>query len=413
MENKYGGDKIRYLPVIVVLTGLLYSFFAESRSFFMGFAVAGCYLVVTSSFFPYNKKRTLLISGGALAGILCFLVFFVKPDSSRGRMLIYKISSTMFRDHYLTGLGPGRFKTEYLAYQAAYFRKGDYTEQELLLAGNTYFAFNDYWQFMIEYGVAGILMFGAMGILLLYGVIRLPADKKKQLLYNLAIIILITICVAACFNHQFEKLWVQLTFLSSISILSWGHLYKRRKIRPFFITGIFLFAALLVFQAYGQRLINRRVYQHWETSKTMARAGFITESLDHCRAVAPSLADNGSFMGYYGRQLMRARRYKQAIAVLNQALDHRKHHQIYVDLGNCYRASGHMEEAEQALLTAVYMVPNRFESRFALFECYMASGQISEATFWGKSILSLPIKILSLRVDKIQEQVARKLRKLE
>ncbi|RAV27413.1 O-antigen ligase family protein [Sinomicrobium soli] len=404
-ENKYGGNVQRYLPVIVVLVGLLYAaVFAESRSLFIGFVAAGCYLAITRLSYKYNNRQLVLISGALLVVVLYLLVFLVKPNSSKGRMLIYKVSWEMFRDHYLTGIGEGGFKRNYMDYQAAYFQAGNYTEQELLLADDTYFAFNDYWQFIIEYGIVGMLVIAVIGLFLLKSIFRLPVDKKKHLPYNLAIILFIAISIAACFNHLFEKLLIQLIFLCSASIIVWGHLYKN-KTRIFLVLGCLLLSGLLFFQTYGHQLKHWQAYHYWETSQAMVRAGFITEGLHHCQEVMSSLEHEGSFMEYYGRQLEGARRYDQAIEIFNKALKSRNHHQIYVHLGKCYSTIGKMREAERALLKAVYMVPNRFESRLTLFKHYITSGQINKARTCGESILSLPVKIPSVRVDQILDEV--------
>lgn len=400
------------LPWIVIFTGLLLAAYYGNRAFFIGFAAAAVY---GAAIFPIfrNKKSLLLISALLLTGLLSVLVFFVKPDSSRGRLLIYKISSQMFRDHGLRGVGAGKFKTSYLHYQAGYFQTGNYSERELLLADNTYFAFNDYWQLVIEYGVLGILLLVSGGALVALAMIRLPSKKKEQPLYGVAAILMIAIAVAACFNHVFEKPFVQSVFLSSVAILGLGHLrLPKRKQLLLNSACILLISAGILFKTYRQSWFNREAYYYWKEAQTVERAGFLTESLKLCSLAAPSLSQHGGFLEYYGQLLVRAQRYQDAQGMLNRTLNYRVHHKVYLQLGTCYQEIDKLDKAEQAFLKAVHMVPNRFESRFALFEFYCATGQEDKALSCGYEIMNLPVKVPSIRIDKIRSVVESQLENL-
>ena len=97
----------------------------------------------------------LVLSLLTVIAITLFLSFYIKSDSSLGRLLIYKISFKMFLEHPITGIGWGNFQREYNLYQAAFFKSGNYTQKEFLLADNTFYAFNDYWQLIVETGLVG------------------------------------------------------------------------------------------------------------------------------------------------------------------------------------------------------------------------------------------------------------------
>ncbi len=96
---------------------------------------------------------------------ICILIFLlvgfssvvlVKRDSSLGRLLIYKISFDILKDNYIKGVGVGNYKILYGKYQIDYFKNGQYSTKELLLADNSVNAFNDYLQFFIETGLIGL-----------------------------------------------------------------------------------------------------------------------------------------------------------------------------------------------------------------------------------------------------------------
>lgn len=64
----------------------------------------------------------------------------------------------MFKQNFFEGIGIGNFQVLYGHYQAAYFGAGQYSIKELLLADNTYYAFNDYFQLIIEIGIDGLII---------------------------------------------------------------------------------------------------------------------------------------------------------------------------------------------------------------------------------------------------------------
>jgi O-antigen ligase len=134
---------------------LILSLVYGSRAFLFGIITS---VVIVSCLFQGSRKFSLklILSGVAIIGLLAFLSVYLKRDSSLGRLLIYKISWSMFRENYWTGVG--NFQANYLEYQADYFCNGAFTEKEMLLADNTYFALNDYWQLIVEYGLSAILI---------------------------------------------------------------------------------------------------------------------------------------------------------------------------------------------------------------------------------------------------------------
>ncbi|MBL1407348.1 O-antigen ligase family protein [Sphingobacterium faecale] len=89
-----------------------------------------------------------------------FLLYYVKIDSSNGRILIWNVSSTIMKDHWMTGIGLGRFSQEHMHYQKEYLgTKVEDGEKFNRLAGDVRFAFNDFLQIFIEGGILILTMF--------------------------------------------------------------------------------------------------------------------------------------------------------------------------------------------------------------------------------------------------------------
>src|SRR5688572_15034753 len=92
----------RHWPLVIAIGCLLAAILQESRALATGYAAG---LLFYGSLFTKKKWPAYLYWLAILLFVLLILAltFFVKTDSSAGRMLIYKISGNIFRDHFISG----------------------------------------------------------------------------------------------------------------------------------------------------------------------------------------------------------------------------------------------------------------------------------------------------------------------
>lgn len=403
-------NKKNILPLAVATVGILFSIFYESRSFVLGFSAALiCFLFSTQIIGSRVRYKWFLAIG--FIALVVLLAFGMKTGSTKGRVLIYKISADMFADHFLTGVGTGNFKHHYLHYQAQYFGQGRFTQEELLLADNTYFAFNDYWQLVLEWGIIGGVLLLLVGMFIFYMAIQVcRSNVRLWPMYGTAAVFLIAIALAACFNHVFEQFYIQITFFICLSIILQGYIIRFTRVSALACISMLLFiGGVLVFAEFSHKILAKKAYKHWYEGEVMLRLGYVNESLENFEKAYPSLQSNGTFLVGYADLLTSISRFEEAITKYDEALKLRVHNSIYITLAHCYYELGLLEDAEQALVYAVHMVPNRFESRLALFDFYMETDRTAEAREWGKSILDLPIKVPSTHIDQIKRDVAQRI----
>ena len=117
------------------------------------------------------------------------------------------------------------------------------------------------------------------------------------------------------------------------------------------------------------------------------------------------LHDDPEYLDYYGQQLYEAGEIIQAILILREALNIRSVSYDYVLLGNCYCELHNYELAEFNYQKAIWMVPNRFKSRYALYLLYTNTNQDYKRVKIGKEILNLPVKIPSPWIDYIKSAI--------
>lgn len=70
---------------------------------------------------------------------------------------MWKISSRAIAEKPFTGYGQGNFALAYGTSQEAYFAEGSYSPQEELVAGSPEYAFNEYLQIALEWGIPVLL----------------------------------------------------------------------------------------------------------------------------------------------------------------------------------------------------------------------------------------------------------------
>jgi len=71
-------------------------------------------------------------------------------------------------------------------------------------------------------------------------------------------------------------------------------------------------------------------------------------------------------------------------------------------LAECYYRLSRFPESEEQYLNAIYRVPNRFGTRYALFSFFLNTDQTQKARRIGYEILNLPVKVPSERVEHIK-----------
>lgn len=386
-----------YCILCLVLAALL-----QSRSFFIGGMVASC----CSFFYFGNPKKRVALSIITLLCTVPLLALVFKTDSTKGRLLIYKISGRILKDHYMNGIGLGNFQLKYSDYQLDYFKRGNFTEKELLLADTTIYAFNDYLQLLIETGVkgGGILLFF---ILFLWYIIYQSENRTISETRKVCLINMVILSVAALFTHVFyHKPFLSIFVLSLAGFIS-HYLYK-----SFPLINRFLLAAAILFIVYQYSPVvkNYRNYKSFESAKQLFHAGFIDDAYIQTRRLVASLQADVDFLFIYSDILVARGELKDALAVLQKLERKKRTNMVYTRLAKIYLLIGDFKKSEMYYLKAIYVVPNRFNTRHNLFNFYLQRRQLVDAKKVGADILMLPVKVPSYEVNYIKKDVIAKLR---
>jgi tetratricopeptide (TPR) repeat protein len=419
MANRSGGDAlngkhmfksyfIKNSVLFICLLLLALSVFQSSRSFIIGYS-ASIIFIIHGRYGSINNRRITAFLLLVIISMATLLAMLYKQDSSSGRLLIYKISSAMLNENFWRGIGIGNFQLMYGHYQAEYFKSGNFSTRELLLADNTYYAFNDYYQFIIEWGVTG----GLIMILYFSGVIKLlnlsfanGNSNKPILLFSTTQ--LIAVSVAAFFTHLFEKTFFQCTLATCIVIIA--YIAFKLKLSARYVTIFLLILnGMIIFFNNAFYIIHYQAYQQWRKAKTLNAIGAKQEALKNYQALYPELKNDPDFLISYGDFFLAKGWPEKSIPLYEQAITMRTANRLFINLGNCYYLTNQHKKAETTLLKSVYIVPNRLSSRYQLFTFYCNTNQKEKAITCGNAIIRLPVKVPSAHAQFIQIKVNEKL----
>ena len=138
-----------------------------------------------------HRKRTTawLVCGVCVLVLLGSGLFLLKPDSARGRFFMWRMACHAIAEQPWSGHGNGSFAAAYGDAQEAYFSAGDYEAWEERVAGSPEYAFNEYVQIAVEWGVPCLL-----GVLIAMGGGIYAGMKKKKIWNSGGTTVFINIC---------------------------------------------------------------------------------------------------------------------------------------------------------------------------------------------------------------------------
>ncbi len=393
------------LLVLSIITALFLLVYSNGRSGWLGVLIAIIYISYTF----INKESVKKLYLGIAAFIFiafAYIMLFYKPNSTSGRILIYKVSYKMFADNPVFGIGFGEFKIQYNKYQAAYFTEHSINSSEAILADNTYYAFNDFYQFIIENGIVGFLLLVIIALLFLNRLRQLKLTNKERPLTTASSASLLSILVSALFSYPLQVFPIISQFILCLALVNSFDINdkkiyklprnKSRFYKAFIITiSTIITIHLLFFFRY-----KNKSSQAFELS----RSGYKAEAIAKYKELSSSYLMEGNDLFEYSRELYYSNQLLEAKKVLNVAKKYYSSNEIYKLSASIEMDLKNYKTAETDLKTAIYMIPNRMQPRLNLVNFYLEHNDSKNAHFWANSIVNMPVKIPSLTTIGIQRR---------
>jgi|GEM_PF-4039546 len=405
--NDYSKRAIKNVRIGILLLYILLNsfllFVCGSRAAIFA-TVFGILILFTSRprvrlMFNALKNVKIWFAIGTVFLTLLFLLYLIRPDSANGRLLIWRASLNIFLEHPVTGIGFDNFVPQYAADQIAYFSSSASSFYEKERADFITHPFNEPLLLLVENGLIGFCLFSFLTFrVILRGITFSDIDKWSLL--TLAILSALIIfgffsypSDYGCFNIIFFVCLAKLSssLVNRLSIVPPNLIYKVPLVILFFGGLIVL---LLTF-GYNQ------VIRKWNKGYSQYHSDYNNFTLENYNKLYSKLGDNGIFLFNYGVLLSEKKEYLKAVSVLEKAKYRFPHPELFLALGDSYKALGKFRESETAYLSSSYLVPKKLTPKYRLAVLYLDIGDSTKAKTLAESILNSSTKIQDQSTTKL------------
>lgn len=366
----------------------------------------------------FYKKKLLLIAvfGIILSGL--FGIYKFKEDSAKGRLLTWKVSADIVKEHPIVGVGYDQFTAHFMEAQANFFSENSHLA-EAMLADNTYYAFNFPLQFTVENGLIGLFLLCTIG----FFCIKVKPIIQDNYIKQLILVTLVAFVILGLFSYPDHILPIKMIIVLMVALLSIVDSKKiiiqfpvipSSKPKIYIVKISMIFICLMVIGSAVQRTtILKKGYEGWHKALIAYDKEHYKSSVDKFKKIYPVFYRNGDFLMQYGRALEMAEQYVQAIKVLEQSKSYLNVPIIEISLGNSYKNLHKIQEAEEAYQKASNMVPNRFYPEYMLAKLFDETGQREKAFSKALAVLEKEVKIPSEAIEEIRAEMKKITKKNE
>lgn len=324
-----------------------------------------------------------------LVGLSLPFLYNFKKGSSDGRLLVWKVSGNIIKEHPLIGIGYGRFHSEYNLYQADYF-KGIHYKDEELLAGDVQLAFNDYIEVLVETGVVGLLLFFGL-IFLILSSLKLGKDSVYLFLCPFLIFLILS-TVSYPVNTLITKI-LFIFFIASIS--SYVSNYEDNSLIFNFKKWLIVVFLIVSIPLSIKQVAKYQKYKTWAFASKEYDADNYEVSEVYYRQIYKALKCDSYLSLRYAECLYKNQKYAEALNVLNAVKEIVPDPELFLLMGNAYINTWQFSKAKLCFEEAGFMVPGKILPKYYLTKLYYDTGENEMADSLVNNILTMEIKIKS------------------
>ena len=339
----------------------------------------------------HRKKMIAVIAVGGVALIMvgCAL-FYLKADSARGRLLMWKISTMAIAENPWLGHGHDNFIQAYGTAQENYFAGKDYTANEEYVAGSPEYAFNEYLQVAVEHGVLFLVV-----VLLIIGFCLWKGVTEQRIGVCGGVI---SVLVFAFSSYPMQIPGFAIAFYCLLAACVVG-----RSRMP-----ILLFTVIIaLLGTYYWKHNQYDACKKWYGAKMLYNVGAFQVAKEDYEKLYPELNDRGTFLFEYGHSLHKLKEYKCSAEILEEALKVSNNSMILNVIGKNYQELGEYAKAEEWLIRSTHRLPGRIYPYYLLAKLYADPGfnQPEKLKHVVEVVLTKEPKVQSTAVKEMREEV--------
>ena len=343
------------------------------------------------------KKRVVLacIVGGSIVVMIGYALFQLKATSANGRLFMWKVSTLAIAESPVIGHGTGNFVSAYGRAQEDYFANREYSETEELVAGSPEYAFNEYLQVAVEYGIPFLLVVSlVIGFCLWKG----SSEGRIGLCGS---VISVLVFAFSSYPMQIPGFAVTFYFLLAACVIG------RSK-----IILLFFMSMMVLLGAYYWKNNQYDACKDWHRGKMLYNIGAYQSAKEDYEKLYPELTNRGAFLFEYGYSLHKLKEYDNSTRILEEAMTHSNDPMILNIIGKNYQASGDYEKAEEYLIRSTHRLPGRIYPYYLLAKLYAEPKylQPEKLKYAAEIVLTKEPKVQSTAVREMREEVKKLLK---
>ena len=344
----------------------------------------------------YEKRVVLAcIVGGSILVMIGYALFQLKATSANGRLFMWKVSTLAIAESPVIGHGTGNFVSAYGRAQEDYFANGEYSEIEELVAGSPEYAFNEYLQVAVEYGIPFLLVVSlVIGFCLWKG----SSEGRIGLCGS---VISVLVFAFSSYPMQIPGFAVTFYFLLAACVIG------RSK-----IILLFFMSMMVLLGAYYWKNNQYDACKSWHRGKMLYNIGAYRSAKEDYEKLYPELANRGALLFEYGYSLHKLKEYDNSTRILEEAMTHSNDPMILNIIGKNYQASGDYEKAEEYLIRSTHRLPGRIYPYYLLAKLYAEPKylQPEKLKYAAEIVLTKEPKVQSTAVREMREEVKKLLK---
>ena len=365
-----------------------------------GYVVLRVYHAKVKSFVSEHRYAVL---GVLILGLLFASgAYFMKRDSADGRLLIGKITLRAIAGNPWGEENGRTFSAIYGDAQERYFTDCEYSESEAWVAGTPDFAFNEYLQIAVEYGVwVSVLL---VTVLLMLSMI---AGSRKHLAGMGGC--LVSLMVFACFSYPLHIPAIVSVWLLAVIVLSGEGLVmiKRKRYAVAVLLPVVVAGLTVSVNMYGKYSARTRAVREWMPVRVLYHSGAFKAAAEEYGKLYDKMSWNKDFCFEYGRALYKAGSYGEAEEVLLKAMTVSGDPMILNILGRNAHESGEYGKAEMYLLRSTRRLPERVYPHYLLVKLYAESEYFDRIKLVreAENVLHAEPKVNSTAIREMRQEV--------
>jgi O-antigen polymerase len=419
--NTYFALLLRSVSMINLLATTVLLPALRSRAAWIAFGI-GCLYLLSRKYKWHNLTLKVLqsVKSRIAVGIITVIglmtgfasLYFYKVDSADGRLLIYKVTVGVIKDHPWLGIGFDRFRAVYMDAQANWIANNPNLSSHDL-ADNTIYAFNEPLQFTLENGLTGVVL----GLSAIYLISKFEPVEELRALAQIGVATLLSLFFFGMFTYYSENLplltigvfaTVLITNINDLHPVS-NQLFTYFNLRlshpMLVITTLFTTVVLAGGIRFAWQMKDS--YTYWGKAIKAYNQQNFQSSFDYFQHAYNPLHQDGDFLMQYGKLLAMKGNASAAVEILTRAKHHLNNSVIEVALGDSYKSLGKFGSAEGAYKRASYMVPNRLYPKYLLAKLYDTIGNKAKANATAEAVLRQKVKVPSTAIAEMRDEMQR------